>query len=65
MARTRKPRQEEDRLSDLMNIGVLTTRFPLEQIHEVLKETGRASERVRDLPAHVMMYYVIALGLFR
>ena len=65
MARTRKPRQEEDRLSDLMNIGVLTTRFPLDQIHEVLKETGRASERVRDLPAHVMMYYVIALGLFR
>jgi len=65
MARTRKPRQEGDRLSDLMNIGVLTTRFPLDQIHQVLHATGRASERVRDLPAHVMMYYVIALALFR
>lgn len=65
MARTRKPRQEEDRLSDLMNIGVLTTRFPLDQIHALLKATGRASERVRDLPAHVMVYYVIALALFR
>jgi hypothetical protein len=65
MARTRKVRQEADRLGDLMNIGVLTTRFPLEQIHEVLAVTGRRSERVRDLPAHVMMYYVIALGLYR
>jgi hypothetical protein len=65
MARTRKVRQEADRLTDLMNIGVLTTRFPLDQIHEVLQATGRSSERVRDLPAHVMMYYVIALSLFR
>jgi Insertion element 4 transposase N-terminal/Transposase DDE domain len=65
MARTRKPRQAEDRLTDLINVGVLTTRFPLQQIHEVLEATQRSSERVRDLPAHVMMYYVIALALFR
>lgn len=65
MARTRKVRREEDRLTDLMNIGVLTTRFPLERIHAVLQETGRASERIRDLPAHVMVYYVIALALYR
>ena len=65
MARTRRVRQEGDRLTDLMNIGVLTTRFPLERIHAVLQETGRASERVRDLPAHVMIYYVIALALYR
>jgi hypothetical protein len=65
MARTKKLRNAEDRLSDVMNVGVLTTRFPLDQIHEVLEATGRSSERVRDLPAHVMMYYVIALGLFR
>jgi hypothetical protein len=65
MARTRKPRQEDDRLSDLKNIGALTTRFPVDRVHEVLAATERTSERVRDLPAHVMMYYVIALGLFR
>ena len=47
MARTRKVRQEADRLTDLMNIGVLTTRFPLDQIHAVLKETGRESQRFR------------------
>jgi hypothetical protein len=65
MARTRKVRQEADRLTDLMNIGVLTTRFPLDLVRAVLKETGRESQRERALPAHVVMYYVIALGLYR
>lgn len=65
MARTSKLRHEGDRLTDLINIGVLTSRFPLEQVRRVLDETGRASLRQRDLPAHVMVYYVIAMGLYR
>lgn len=65
MARVSKVRHEGDRLTDLMNIGVLTTRFPLDQIHEVLRETSKSSKRLRDLPAHVMMYYVVALSLYR
>ena len=65
MARVSKVRHEGDRLTDLMNIGVLTTRFPLDQIHEVLQETNKGSKRLRDLPAHVMMYYVVALALYR
>jgi Insertion element 4 transposase N-terminal/Transposase DDE domain len=65
MARVSKVRHEGDRLTDLMNIGVLTTRFPLDQIHEVLRETSKGSKRLRDLPAHVMMYYVVALSLYR
>jgi hypothetical protein len=48
-----------------MNIGVLTTRFPLDQVRAVLKEAGRESQRQRALPAHVVLYYVIALGLYR
>ena len=65
MARVGKVRHEGDRLTDLLNVGVLTTRFPLDEVHEVLRATGKASRRVRDLPAHVMMYYVIALALYR
>src|SRR5687767_12670558 len=65
MARTKQLRQEENRLADLMNIGVLTTQFPMDQVHAVLEKTGRASQRVRALPAHVLVYYIIALGLFR
>jgi hypothetical protein len=65
MARVSKVRLEGDRLTDLMNIGVLTTRFPLDVVHAVLQETGKASQRLRDLPAHVMVYYVIAMALYR
>lgn len=65
MARTSKLRHEGDRLTDLINIGVLTKQFPLGDIKSVLEETGRASQRQRDLPAHVVVYYVIAMALYR
>ena len=38
--------------------------FPAETVRDVLKKTGRASIRERDLPAQVMVYYVIALALY-
>jgi hypothetical protein len=65
MARTKQLRQEENRLADLMNIGVLTTQFPMEVVQAILEQTGRGSKRIRDLPAHTLVYYIIALGLFR
>ena len=65
MARTSKLRHEGDRLTDLINIGVLTKQFPLGEIKAVLEETGRSSKRQRDLPAHVMVYYVITMALYR
>jgi hypothetical protein len=37
--------------------------FPVEEIERVLAATGRGSLRNRKLPAYVMVYYVIALGL--
>jgi hypothetical protein len=52
------------RLTDLIGLGVIHNVFPLEKVREVLAETGRASQRQRDLPAHVMVYYVIALALY-
>lgn len=52
------------RLTDCLSAGVLAKTFPLETVHDVLAETGRASQRERDLPAHVMTYYVIALALY-
>lgn len=53
------------RLTDLINLGALTAHVPLTEVHQALAETGRASERQRELPAHVMVYYVIALALYR
>jgi hypothetical protein len=55
---------EGTRLTDYISLGVVTTTFPLETIRRVLEETGRTSQRERELPAHVMVYYVIALALY-
>src|SRR3954449_7302660 len=52
------------RLSDHVSLGVIAKTFPLDRVRRVLAETGRASERERDLPAHVMVYYAIALALY-
>lgn len=66
MARTGTVRLGDGiRINDLVNLGALTTRVPMAEVHQVLAETGRASERRRDLPAEVMVYYVIALALYR
>jgi hypothetical protein len=52
------------RVSDHISLGVIARTFPVEEVRQVLAETGRASERERDLPAQVMVYYAIALALY-
>jgi len=52
------------RLSDHISLGVIARAVPPVRVRQVLAETGRASERERDLPAQVMVYYVIALALY-
>src|SRR5918993_1444243 len=52
------------RLSDHISLGVIARVVPPERVRQVLAETGKASERERDLPAQVMVYYAIALALY-
>ena len=52
------------RLSDHISLGVIARAFPPERVQQILAETGKASERERDLPAQVMVYYAIALALY-
>jgi len=52
------------RITDYISLGVLTKTFPLHQVKAVLAAQGKGSRRQRDLPAHVVVYYVIALALF-
>ena len=52
------------RLSDHISLGVIARAVPSERVRQVLAETGKASERERDLPAQVMVYYAIALALY-
>src|ERR1043165_1150441 len=46
-----------------VGIGVLAEAFPLERVRAILKATEREGKRKRLLPASMMVYYVIALGL--
>ena len=64
MARTVAALCEGTRVTDYIALGVVAKIFPVELIHTILKETGRESARHRQLPAHVVFYYVIALALF-
>jgi Insertion element 4 transposase N-terminal/Transposase DDE domain len=63
MARAAKP-EKGPRLTDLIGLGVLTQYIPLKKVEEALEVTGRQSQRQRQLPARVMVYYVLALALF-
>jgi len=64
MARTLAELPAGSRITDYISLGVIAKFFPAEKIHEVLEQTKRASIRERDLPAHVVVYYVIALALY-
>jgi hypothetical protein len=52
------------RITDYISLGVLAQRIQRKEVDRVLAETGRASQRQRDLPAQVVVYYVIALALY-
>lgn len=64
MARTVAELPSGTRITDFISLGVLTKTFPLTAIRTVLGSTSTASLRQRDLPAHVVVYYVIALALY-
>ena len=64
MARTAAGLPEGTRLTDYISLGAVAGWVPLERVKEVLKRLGRESQRQRQLPAHVVVYYVIALALY-
>lgn len=64
MARTLAALPAGSRITDYISLGVIAKYVPAETVHSVLKETKRTSARQRDLPAHVVVYYVIALALY-
>src|SRR5229473_4237451 len=64
MARTRAELPTGSRITDYVSLGVIAKTFPLAKVLAILKATEKSSVRQRDLPAHVMVYYVIALALY-
>ncbi len=64
MARTVAGLPAGSRITDYMGLGVIARTFPINEVRAALAATGKASIRERDLPAHVVVYYVIALALY-
>ena len=64
MARTVAELPKGSRITDYISLGVLNQRIPREAVDEAVVASGRQSLRHRDLPAHVVVYYVIALALY-
>ena len=64
MARTVASLPAGSRITDYISLGVVAKFFPVEKVHDALNQAKRASVRERDLPAHLVVYYVIALALY-
>jgi hypothetical protein len=64
MARTVAELPSGSRITDYVSLGVIAKTFPLSKILAMLEATKKSSVRQRDLPAHVVVYYVIALALY-
>ena len=65
MARTRSGLPQKVDVAYLISAGVLAGVCPRALIEEVLAATGKASQRERRLPAPAVVYYVMALALWR
>jgi hypothetical protein len=64
MARTVATLPAGSRITDYISLGVVAKTFSPERVRGVLTAAGKGSVRERDLPAHVVVYYVIALALY-
>ena len=64
MARTVASLPAGSRITDYISLGVVANTFAPDKVHAVLAASGKESVRQRDLPAHVVVYYVIALALY-
>lgn len=64
MARHAKVLSQGNTATEHLGVGVLALCYPLSTIKRIVSDCGKAEKRMRDLPAALMVYYVIALNLF-
>jgi hypothetical protein len=53
------------RIADYLSLGLLARLVPPALVDRALTKHGKHSRRQRDLPAHAVAYYVMALSLYR
>ena len=64
MARTSQTLSKGGMISHNLSIALLCKTFDFQKISSILQVTDKKSKRTRDLPAEVVVYYVIAMCLF-
>lgn len=64
MARNVEVLPEGVRLTDYLGVGMIARSFPYGVVADVVYQSGRQTMRRRDLPANVMLYYVIVTALY-
>ncbi|MGH3972590.1 MAG: IS4 family transposase [Pseudonocardiaceae bacterium] len=64
MAKDSEVSRRSGRLTDHVALGVLSSVIHRDIIDDVIRESGKREARLRLLPAHVVVYYVLALNLF-
>ncbi|MGA2253527.1 MAG: IS4 family transposase [Thermoguttaceae bacterium] len=64
MARTQQKFERGIGIGERLSIASICRSFNAGSIREALAVTGKRSHRKRDLPADVVLYYVIAMALF-
>ena len=53
------------RIADYLSLGLLARLVPPSLVDQALTTHGKHSVRQRDLPAHAVAYYIMALSLYR
>src|ERR1700686_4414873 len=64
MGRTLRPFSAGSPITEYVSLGAVAKTSPLDRIRGDLVATGKQRGPQRDLPAHVVVYYVIALALY-
>ena len=64
MARHAKILSQGNTALEHLGVGILALGFPLQEVQKIVAACDRTEKRLRDLPAALMVYYVIALNLF-
>jgi len=64
MARTAAGLPAGTRVTNFISLGVVAEKVPPDRVRQLLEAEGKQSQRQRQLPAHVVVYYVMALALY-
>ncbi|WP_163059067.1 transposase domain-containing protein [Acidithiobacillus ferrooxidans] len=64
MARTKAQLSADARLADYLTVGYLAMRCPIAKVRETLAQHGVESQRRRELPHEVLVYFVLAMVLY-